>query len=192
MTSVAGATPADFLVDGGDDLVHVADHGVRRLGHHRGVGVGVDGEDDLGAGASGPVLDRAGDAAGDVDLGGDPAAGLADLLVVRAPAEAGDHAGHAERPVEQLGQLDDVVEAVRAAGAATGTHDDAGRAQAAGAVRSSRLGRHHAGGRPLRVRPCRRRFVPEFGDSAAISCQAVDRAADIAFTDCGLLARAPT
>jgi diguanylate cyclase (GGDEF)-like protein len=78
----------DLGVDSGHDLVQVADHGVVRLGHHRGVGICVDGHDRLRRLASGPVLDGAADAAGDVDVGRDPASGLADLLVVRPPAEA--------------------------------------------------------------------------------------------------------
>ena len=49
----APAAP-DLRVDGRDDLVQVADHGVRRLGDHRGVGVGVDREDRLGAASSRP------------------------------------------------------------------------------------------------------------------------------------------
>ena len=92
-----GSAPSapDLRVDGGHHLVQVADHGVRRPRHHRRLGVGVDREDVLRRGAAGPVLDRAADPARDVELGRDPAAGLADLLVVRPPARAGDHPGDA-------------------------------------------------------------------------------------------------
>ena len=91
VTRWLGRAPApDLRVDRRHDLVQVADHGVRRLGDHRCVGVGVDRQDRLRAAAAGPVLDRAADAAGDVEVGRDPAPGLADLLVVRPPAERGD------------------------------------------------------------------------------------------------------
>ena len=67
-----------------------------RPGDHGRVRVGVDGEDGLGAAAPGPVLDGAADAARDVEVRRDPAAGLADLLVVRAPAQRGHDAGDAQ------------------------------------------------------------------------------------------------
>ena len=122
----------------GHDLVQVADDGVVALVT-------------IGASASvliarivfeleqpGPVLDGAADAAGDVEVGRDPAAGLADLLVVRPPAEAGHHAGDAERAVEQLGELEQVVEPVGAAGPAAGADHDPGGLEAAGLVRLRR------------------------------------------------------
>ena len=63
------AALVEFGEDGGDDLVHVADDGIGRLGHHGRLGVGVDGDDRLGRGAAGPVLDGAGDAARDIEIG---------------------------------------------------------------------------------------------------------------------------
>ena len=52
-----------------------------------------------------PVLDGAGDAAGDVQLRRDALAGLADLVGVRPPAVVGDDAGAADGAAEQPGQL---------------------------------------------------------------------------------------
>src|SRR5205823_3480447 len=78
----------------------------------------------LGAGAAGDVLDGAADAAGQVELRGDLGAGLADLLLVRAPALRGDHAGHPDHAAEQPGQFLQRGEAVRAAHAAAAAHHD--------------------------------------------------------------------
>ena len=76
---------------GGDrrhDLVQVADHRVVGAGEDRRLGVGVDREDLLRALAAGDVLRGAADPAGDVEVGRDLRAGLADLVGVRAPAGA--------------------------------------------------------------------------------------------------------
>ena len=95
--------------------MEVADDGVVGVGQDGGARVGVDRDDVLGAGAAGDVLDGAADAAGQVELRGDLGAGLADLLLVRAPALRGDHAGHPDHAAEQFGQLLERGEAVRAA-----------------------------------------------------------------------------
>src|SRR5699024_6736252 len=83
----SAATADDLLVDGSDHLVEVADDRVVGPLDHRRFLIGVDGHECLRAFDSGHVLDRSGDPAGDVDVRGDPTAGLADLLGVRAPAE---------------------------------------------------------------------------------------------------------
>src|SRR5580692_1060072 len=70
---------------GGDHLVQVADDGVVGVGQDRGAGVGVDRDDVLGSRAARDVLNGAADPAGQVELRGDLGAGLADLLLVRAP-----------------------------------------------------------------------------------------------------------
>src|SRR5882757_7284520 len=114
----ASSAAAKSLDQGGDDLVQVADDGVVGVGQDGGARVGVDGNDVLGAGAAGDVLDGAADAAGQVELRGDLGAGLADLLLVRAPALRGDHAGHPDHAAEQPGQFLQRGEAVRAADAA--------------------------------------------------------------------------
>ena len=136
---------SDLGVDRRDDLVEVADDGVGRLGDHRRVGIGVDRQDVLRAAAPGPVLDGTADAARDVEVGRDPAAGLADLLVVRAPAERGDDAGDAQGGVEQVGELEDLAEAVGRAGSATGADDDARRLEGAGQVGLGLLARDDPG-----------------------------------------------
>ena len=91
------------------------------------------------------MLDRTADAAGDVEVGRDPGAGLADLLVVRSPAGGGDHPRDAERAAEQLGQLQEVAESVGAAGPATGADHDPGGLEAAALVGLELLDRHDAG-----------------------------------------------
>src|SRR5690349_24553013 len=96
--------------------MQVADDGVVGVGQDRGPWVGVDRDDVLGAGAAGDVLDRAADTAGQVELGGDLGPGLADLLLVRAPALRGDHAGHPDHAAEQSGEL---FRRAKAAGPAT-------------------------------------------------------------------------
>src|SRR5436190_17457119 len=121
----ASALPTpDLLVDRRHDLVQVADDRVVRLRDHGRVGVGVDREDRLRARHAGPVLDGAADPGCDVQIGRHPAAGLADLLVVRPPAEARHNARDAEGATEEIGELDQVLEAVRAAGAAARPDDD--------------------------------------------------------------------
>ena len=61
------------------------------------------------------VLDRARDAAGDVELRRDRLAGLADLGRVRVPAGVDDRARRGDRAAERLRQLLDEREALRAA-----------------------------------------------------------------------------
>ena len=72
-------------------------------------------------------------------------AGLADLLVVRSPAEARHDARDAERPVEQVGELEQVAEAFGAAGASSGAHDDPRAGQRAGVAFLLDLGAHDPG-----------------------------------------------
>ena len=75
--------------------------------------------------AADEVLDRAADAAGDVEVRRDARAGLADLVGVRAPAEVRDDARAADGAAEQRGQLLEDGEALRAADAAAAADDDA-------------------------------------------------------------------
>ena len=118
-------------------LVQVADHGVVGVRDDRRVGIGVDREDPLGALAAGHVLGRAADAAGDVDLGRDLGAGLADLIGVRPPAGDRDRARAADRSAEQLRELLDRREPLGRAGPAAAAHDDlrVGQRHAAARVR---------------------------------------------------------
>ena len=103
LTSLPWSAGPQGTDQGGDHLVQVADDSVVGAGQDRGARVGVDRDDVLGARAARDVLDGAADAAGQVELGGDLGAGLADLLLVRAPALGGDHAGHADHAAEQAG-----------------------------------------------------------------------------------------
>ena len=110
------------------------------LEEDRRVRVRVDREDPLGRLAADDVLDRAADAARDVEVRGDARPGLADLLGVRPPAQARRDARHADRGAEQLGQLVEHGERLGAAEPATATDDDLGLRQR-DLVRRGRLDR---------------------------------------------------
>ena len=85
----------------GTTVAEVADDRVVRDGHDRRVGVRVDREDPLRGLAADDVLDRAADAAGDVQVRRDAEPGLADLVRVRPPAEARHDARAADGAAEQ-------------------------------------------------------------------------------------------
>ena len=110
--------------DRGQHLVQVADDRVVGDRHDRRLGVGVDREDPLRSLAAGDVLRRAGDAAGDVDLGRDLVARLPDLVRVRAPAGHRHRARAADRAAEQRRELLDRREALGRADAAAAGDDD--------------------------------------------------------------------
>ena len=88
-----------------EDGVEVADHRVIGFGHHRGLGVVVDGEDVLRGHHPHPMLDRPRDAASDIEVGGHPGPGLAHLIGVGSPPVVGDHPGAADRPTQEPGQF---------------------------------------------------------------------------------------
>src|SRR5439155_23281468 len=102
----------------GDDAV---------IGHLEDVGVGilVDRDDRLALGHAGEMLDRAGDPDRDVQIRRDGLAGLADLLLVRAPSGVGHGAGRAERGTEGGGELLDELPVLGPAKPAPAGHDDA-------------------------------------------------------------------
>ena len=92
-----------------------------------GFGVAVDGDDGFALVHAGEMLDGAGDADGDVELGLDGLAGLADLFGVGAPAGVDDGAGGADGGAELVGEGFDVLgEAFGAADAAAAGDDDLG------------------------------------------------------------------
>src|SRR3984885_615294 len=99
------STGAQGLDQRGEHRVQVAHDRVVGASHHRGGRVGVDRDDVLGARAAGEMLDGAADPAGQVEVGGDLGAGLADLHRVRAPAFRGHPAGYADHAAEQPGQF---------------------------------------------------------------------------------------
>ncbi len=74
--------------------------------------------------AADDVLDRAADAARDVQVGRDPQARLADLVGVRPPAGARHDPRAADRAAEQPGQLLEVAEPFGAADASPAADDD--------------------------------------------------------------------
>src|ERR1700727_1739923 len=90
----------------------------------------VDRHDDLGILHAGEMLDRAGNADGDIKLGRYHLAGLADLPVVRRVASIHRGARGANRGADLVGERLDIFGEILAAlhGAATG-HDDLGRGQ---------------------------------------------------------------
>src|SRR5215207_1647552 len=101
----------------GEDLVEVADDPEVGELEDRGVGVLVDRHDVLRGLHADLVLDRPGDAGGQVELRGDRLAGLADLGGIRVPAGVhhGARGGDGRVAAEGLGQLVAEVEALRLA-----------------------------------------------------------------------------
>src|ERR1700761_9502849 len=69
----------EFGQDGGDELGNIADDAVVSDLEDRGFGIAVDGDDGLALVHAGEMLDGAGDADGDVELGLNGLASLADL-----------------------------------------------------------------------------------------------------------------
>ena len=98
----AGAQRRD---DRRNDLAEVADHRIVRPRDDRRIRILVDREDPLRSLAADHVLDRAADAARDVELRRDARAGLADLVGVRAPAEVRHDARAADRAAEERREL---------------------------------------------------------------------------------------
>src|ERR1700751_5840670 len=114
----------DLLGELRDDLEQVTDHTEVGQLENRRLGVLVDHHDGLGRLHPGPVLDRAGDAYRQVQLGRDGLAGLADLELVWVPAGVGHRARRADGRAERVGELLDDAEALGPAGAASpGDHD---------------------------------------------------------------------
>ena len=117
---------AELGEERGRDLEQVADDDeVGELGD-RGVRVAVDGDDRLGRLHPDLVLDRAADPEGEVELGLDDLAGLADLLGVRDPAGVDGRPRRPDGAAERVGDLLDDLEAVRAADPAAAGDDDPG------------------------------------------------------------------
>src|SRR5262245_25406180 len=86
----------------------------------------VDRDDRLGALHAGEVLDRARDRDGEVQVGGDDLAGLADLPVRRDHAGVGRRARCAHRRAEQVGELLEHLEVLAVLHAAAARHHDLG------------------------------------------------------------------
>src|SRR4051812_3501725 len=100
------------------DLVEIADDAEVGELEDRGVGVLVDRHDVLGALHAHLVLDRAGDAGGEVELRRDGLARLADLGGVRVPAGVDYRAGGGDRAAERVRELLELLEALGLAQAA--------------------------------------------------------------------------
>src|SRR5690606_6139462 len=109
-----------------EEIAHQPD--VRHLEDRR-VGVLVDRNDRAGVLDAGEVLDRAADADGDVQFGGDDLAGLADLQLVRDIAGVHRCARGADRGAEPVGKLVDDVEVLLRADPATAGDDPLGALQ---------------------------------------------------------------
>src|SRR5471032_1749211 len=77
----------------------------------------------------GEMLDRAGDADGDVEIGSDHLAGLADLVIVRHVARIDRRAAGAEARTQRVGKLLEDLEVLAAAETAAAGHDDLGAGQ---------------------------------------------------------------
>src|SRR5262245_200752 len=144
----------------GHDLEEIAHDAVVGNLEDRGFLVLVDGDDGLAVLHAGEMLDRTGDADGDVEVGRHHLASLTDLVVVRHEARIDCRARRADAGAELVGQrLDGLAVLARAHAAAAGDHDlgrgefrtlalgelgaDIGR-EALGALAADRLDRSRA------------------------------------------------
>ena len=120
----------DQLGQSGADIIQVADNA--QVGHAEdgSLGVLVDADDEVGGAHAGQVLDSAGDAAGNIQLGADGLAGLANLMGVGDPASVNGSTGGADNAAQSISQrLDGGLEALGAAQATAAGHDDVGAFQ---------------------------------------------------------------
>ena len=106
------------------DLEQVADQAVIGDLEDRRLLVLVDGDDDLAVLHAGQVLDGAGDADGDVELGRHDLAGLADLVVVGHEAGVDRGARGADGGAELVGERLEHLEVLARAHAAAARDDD--------------------------------------------------------------------
>src|SRR5216684_4368268 len=113
----------------GHDLEEVADDAI--VGHleDRRFLVLVDRHDGLAVLHAGEVLDRAGDADGDIEVGRHDLAGLADLVVVGHVARVDGGAAGAEAGPQLVGQRLQHLEVLAARQAAAARYDDLGTGQ---------------------------------------------------------------
>src|SRR4051794_16551475 len=108
------------------DLVEVADDAEVRELEDRRVLVLVDRDDVLRGLHAHLVLDRAGDARREVELGRDRLAGLPDLRGVRVPARVDDRSGGGHRAAERVGELLGELEVLGLAETAAAADEDVG------------------------------------------------------------------
>src|SRR5690606_8328339 len=116
-------SPAQFLDRLRDDLVKIADDAEISECEDGGLRVLVDGDDGAGAAHAGDMLDRPGDPGRQVELRRDGLAGLPDLELVRVVAGVGRRPGGADRPAEQVSELLQQPEPLRAADSSTAGDD---------------------------------------------------------------------
>src|SRR5690606_35980122 len=114
----SAAALADLLDRLRDHLEQITDDAEVGDLEDRRLRVLVDRHDDPRGLHTGPVLDRAGDPQRDVQLRRDRLAGLADLVLVGVEAGVGRRAGRPDRATQQVGELLDEREVLRAADAA--------------------------------------------------------------------------
>ena len=118
----------------GQNVEQVADHAEVDQLEDRRLLVLVDRDDRLGGLHAGPVLDRTGDAAGDIELRADLLAGLADLRGVRVPPGVDCCAAGTDGGTERVGEGLDLGEVATRA-PATGDDDRGlGELRTAGAL----------------------------------------------------------
>ena len=123
-------------VSAGTTVLQVAHHAVVGEGEDGRVRIAVDGHDALGALHARPVLDGAGDAAGDVELRRHGLARLPHLRLMMHPAGVDHRPAGAHRGAQRVGQVLDELEVLGTAHPAATGHHDGGLLEAEDARRS--------------------------------------------------------
>ena len=116
----------ELLCELGDGVEEISDEAVVSDLEDGGISVGVDGDDDLRVLHASNVLNRAGEADGEVEVGGDDLAGLADLHVVGAEAGVDNGAGGADGGLEGGSELVEKLEVLLVLEATAAGDDDGG------------------------------------------------------------------
>ncbi|MGX1158427.1 hypothetical protein RKD39_006005 [Streptomyces albogriseolus] len=122
------------------------------------------------------MLDRAGDAVGDVQLRGDRLAGLADLVGVRVPAGVDGGTRGADGRAERVGERLDDREVLRAVDTAAAGDDDRAASVSSGRPVDSR------GVRPVTLVPVACSEKVTLRDSTAPAAGAASTAAEFGLT----------
>ena len=122
-----------------NDLIEVSDNTVVRNRENRRGGIGVDRDDLFTFAHSGAVLDRAADAAGDVQLRTDRHTGLADLMIMVNPAGINRRTGCSDFAAESLCQFVNQLEVFLGTDSVAARYNDLGAFQIHGFILTNTL-----------------------------------------------------